>query len=415
MAKKDKAPFKVQKPSHEVYKRLLHNPPAIIGLVIILFSLILLLLGYAIMPNKVPYGNEQIKEISKQPIGFSVQVVKERINRKFKEQNFIMTMMWGQESPYRIHAIDNFRIDETKLEVHLQTFEGGSRKVLSLVDVVLPLHVGASEKLKTTNNDSYKIQGDEIQYVDLDEKLWTIHKKDLINRFRTENVERRYYLLGTDTFGRDMLSRLLFGIRISLTVGFVSVFISILVGVTVGALAGFFGGKVDAFILWLMTVVWSIPGIMLVIAISLALGRGVIVAFVAIGLTSWVEIARMVRGQIMSLKEKPFIEAAKALGMKNNYIILYHILPNILGPLVVLMTSNFANAILTEAGLSFLGLSVQAPMTSWGAMVSEGFKNITADGGFHLVLFPSLCIGLMVLAFNLLGNGLRDAYDPRTT
>jgi peptide/nickel transport system permease protein len=212
-----------------------------------------------------------------------------------------------------------------------------------------------------------------------------------------------------------MLSRLLFGVRISLLVGCVSVFISILVGVTVGALAGFFGGKTDAFILWAKTVVWSIPGIMLVIAISLALGRGVVVAFIAIGLTSWVEIARMVRGQMMSIKEKPFVEAARALGMSNSRIIMRHILPNILGALVVLVTSNFANAILTEAGLSFLGLSVQSPMTSWGMMVSEGFKHITSDGGIYLVMFPSACIGFMVLAFNLLGNGLRDAYDPRTT
>ncbi len=408
-------PEKAPTPSQEVYQRLFKNPPAVVGIVLIVLALLLMLMGYAIMPSQVPYANEQIKEISKQPIGFSVQVIKERVNRKFQTSSFFSTMLWGQESPYRVHAVDKYRIDETKLDLHLQIFETGSAKVLSLVDVVLPLHVGKSDKLKTEQGDSYKIDGNTITYIDLDEKLHTIGKAELIKKFRTENVEQRYYVLGTDTFGRDMLSRLLFGIRISLTVGFVSVFISILVGVTVGALAGFFGGRTDAFILWFMTVVWSIPGIMLVIAISLALGRGVIVAFIAIGLTSWVEIARMVRGQIMSLKEKPFVEAARALGMRNRYIILYHILPNIFGPLIVLMTSNFANAILTEAGLSFLGLSVQPPMTSWGAMVSEGFKHITSEGGFNLVLLPSMCIGLMVLAFNLLGNGLRDAYDPRTT
>ncbi|NJO02878.1 MAG: ABC transporter permease, partial [Bacteroidia bacterium] len=170
-----------------------------------------------------------------------------------------------------------------------------------------------------------------------------------------------------------------------------------------------------SFILWFMTVVWSIPGIMLVIAISLALGRGILVAFIAIGLTTWVEIARVVRGQIMSVKQKLYVEAARAMGMQNGRIIRVHILPNIFGPMIVIMTSNFASAILTEAGLSFLGLSAQPPMASWGVMVQEGFGLITSPGGIYLVLFPSLCIALMVLAFNLFGNGLRDAYDPKTS
>jgi len=410
-----KAPFKVQKPSHDVYKRLFRNPPAVCGLGIIVFMVMLALLGYTIMPSRVPYGNEQIKEISKQPPGFQVQLIKQRINRKIHENDFLSFMLSGQESLYKLYAIDNYRLDEYKLELHLQIFGTRTRRVIPLPELVLPLHVGASDKIKTNKGESYVIEGDNIQYVDLDEELHTISKDKLIQIFRKNHTETRTYLLGTDTFGRDTLSRLLFGIKVSLTVGIVSILISILVGVTMGALAGFFGGRTDTFVLWLMTVVWSIPGIMLVIAISLALGRGVIVAFIAIGLTNWVEIARMVRGQILSLKEKPFIEAARALGMKNHYIILRHVLPNIFGPLVVLMTSNFASAILTEAGLSFLGLSVQAPMTSWGMMVFEGFKHITSDGGFYLVLFPSLCIGIMVLAFNLFGNGLRDAYDPRTT
>ncbi|MBC8112118.1 MAG: ABC transporter permease [Verrucomicrobia bacterium] len=206
----------------------------------------------------------------------------------------------------------------------------------------------------------------------------------------------------------------MFGTRISLGIGLVAVIISLFVGITIGAIGGFFGGVIDRFVMWLMTVVWSIPSIMLVIAISLALqSKGIWVAFVAVGLTSWVEIARVVRGQIMSIKEKTFVEAARAMGFSNFRIIFIHILPNVLGPIIVIATSNFASAILTEAGLSFLGLGVQPPMPSWGMMVNEGFHNIGTPQSWHLILFPSVAISVMVLAFNLFGNGLRDAYDPQ--
>ena len=211
-----------------------------------------------------------------------------------------------------------------------------------------------------------------------------------------------------------MLSRLLAGTRISLSIGFVSVLISLLLGVTMGATAGFFGGKTDSIIMWLMTVMWSIPSIMLVIIISIALqSKGVWVAFVAVGMTMWVDVARVVRGQIMAIKEKLYIEAAKAFGISSRRIIFKHMLPNIMGPLIVISTSNFAAAILIEAGLSFLGLGVQAPTPSWGIMINEGFAAIGTRDSWHLVLLPSLCIFSMVLAFNLFGNGLRDAYDPQ--
>jgi peptide/nickel transport system permease protein len=161
-------------------------------------------------------------------------------------------------------------------------------------------------------------------------------------------------------------------------------------------------------------VVWSVPGIMLVIAITLALNSpGIWVSFVAVGLTMWVEVARVVRGQFLSLKEKTYIEAAKVLGLPRHRIVLKHILPNMAGPLIVIATANFASAILMEAGLSFLGLGVQPPSPSWGMMVNEGFQLIGARASIFLVLSPSVCISLLVLSFNLLGNGLRDAYDPK--
>ncbi|MGI4863653.1 MAG: ABC transporter permease [Janthinobacterium lividum] len=225
----------------------------------------------------------------------------------------------------------------------------------------------------------------------------------------------RTYWLGTDKAGRDELSRLLLGTRISLGIGLVAVLISLALGIVVGALAGYFGGWIDSVLLGLMTVVWSIPGIMLVIAISLALdSKGVWVSFVAVGLTMWVDVARVVRGQVLGLRSATFIEAGRVLGLPTSRLIFGHLLPNLRGPLIVLATSNFAAAILLEAGLSFLGLGVQPPAPSWGLMVKEGYDLLGTQAGLWLTLLPGLAISLLVLSFNLLGNGLRDAFDPKT-
>jgi peptide/nickel transport system permease protein len=226
---------------------------------------------------------------------------------------------------------------------------------------------------------------------------------------------RRTYWLGTDKAGRDELSRLLLGTRISLGIGLVAVLISLAIGVAVGAVAGYFGGWVDSVLLGLMTVVWSIPGIMLVIGISLALdSKGVWVSFVAVGLTMWVDVARVVRGQVLGLRSATFIEAGRVLGLPTSRLIFVHLLPNLRGPLIVLATSNFAAAILLEAGLSFLGLGVQPPAPSWGLMVKEGYDLLGTQAGLWLTLLPGLAISLLVLSFNVLGNGLRDAFDPKT-
>ncbi|MDO4880385.1 MAG: ABC transporter permease [Capnocytophaga sp.] len=231
----------------------------------------------------------------------------------------------------------------------------------------------------------------------------------------TQEIVKKYisektFWLGTDKYGRDMLSRMLIGTRISFTIGFVAVFISLFIGTLLGLLAGYYSGKVDAFILWLINVTWSIPTLLLVIAFTLALGKGYWQVFVAVGLTMWVEVARIVRGQTLSVKNMQYVEAAKVLGFSDFRIIFRHILPNIISPLLVIAASNFASAILIESGLSFLGIGAQPPVPSWGGMIKDHYYYI-AFGKAYLAIVPGVAIMLLVLSFMLIANKLRDIFS----
>lgn len=415
MTKLDKKDIKT--PSYYVRRRLWKNKPAMFGLIIIIIAHLIAFLGYLIMPDDTPNADDRSPHIKKESPGAEVLLLKTIKQREVVKVNFFEYVFFGQESDYKIEPINEYKIEGNT--IHYSIY-GREKEMLSqpLINTVKKLYSGFSINLKpdSATGYNYSIKGDQIQYLDLNEELHTISRAELIKEFEENNLERRSYILGTSIDGRDLLSMLLFGTKISLSIGFISVIISLILGVTLGALAGFFGGWIDNLIMWLMTVVWSIPSIMLVIAISLALqSKGIWVAFVAVGLTMWVEAARVVRGQILSIKEKLFVEAARALGISNLRIIFVHILPNVIGPIIVIATANFATAILVEAGLSFLGLGVQPPMPSWGKMVYEGYNsNWESDGGF-LVFLPSICICLLVFAFNLFGNGLRDAYDPQSS
>lgn len=407
----------IKTPFYYVRNRLLKNKPAMFGLIVIVLAHIIALLGYCIMPDDTPYADDRSPHIKKEAPGFQVLLLRTLKQREVEKVNFLEYIFFGQESEYKIEPISWYEINGYTIRYIIY---GRDKEVLTqpLISTVKKVYSGFSVNLKpdSATGYNYSFKGDQVQYLDLNEKIHSITRAELIKEFEEKNLEKRTYLLGTSIDGRDFISMLLFGTKISLSIGFIAVIISLILGVSLGALAGFFGGWIDNSIMWLMTVVWSIPSIMLVIAISLALqSKGIWVAFVAVGLTMWVEAARVVRGQIMSIREKLFVEAAKALGIGNLRIIFFHILPNLLGPIIVIATANFATAILVEAGLSFLGLGVQPPMPSWGKMVAEGYvSNWESDGGY-LVFMPSAFICLLVFAFNLFGNGLRDAYDPQSS
>ena len=231
--------------------------------------------------------------------------------------------------------------------------------------------------------------------------------------FVEEYIQPKTFYLGTDRYGRDLLSRMLIGTRVSLSIGIVAVAISLIVGIFFGALAGYYGGKVDFFIVWLINVVWSVPTLLLVIAITLALGKGFWQVFIAVGLTMWVEVARVVRGQVMGVKEMQYVTAARALGFSDYRIIFKHILPNVTAPLIVISAANFATAILIESGLSFLGLGAQPPMATWGGIIKDHYSYIIMGKAF-LAMIPGLAIMFIVLAFMLVGNALRDVLDVKS-
>ena len=236
--------------------------------------------------------------------------------------------------------------------------------------------------------------------------------KDLIANSDSEVVSKKKFWLGTDKYGRDVLSRLMAGASVSLLVGTIAVLISLLLGVTLGLWAGYFKGWVDAVISYFIQVVWAIPTLLLVMAICFAFGTGFWKVFVAVGLTMWVEVARITRGQVLGVREKEYIEAAKAIGNSSSRIIFKHVLPNVLSPIIVMSAANFASAILMEAGLSFLGLGAQIPTPSWGNMIRESYSYLTTDMAY-LAFLPGVCIMLLVLSFMMVGNGLRDALDVR--
>jgi len=264
----------------------------------------------------------------------------------------------------------------------------------------------------------YEINNNNLIYTEYaSDGLKGVKKTISLNIFPDGNyqdfIKEKTFIFGTDKYGRDYLSRILIGSRISFFIGFIAVFISLIIGIIMGSLAGYFGGRVDAAIMWIINVTWSIPTLLLVIAITLALGKGFWQVFIAVGLTMWVEVARVVRGQMISVKEMQYVTAARALGFDDFRIITRHILPNIMAPVIVISAANFAAAILIESGLSFLGIGAQPPMASWGAMIKDHYNYIIL-GKPYLAIIPGLCIMILVMAFMLIGNALRDALDVKS-
>ena len=328
--------------------------------------------AYAVAPDDSANANQMHLSIhSKQP-GFTVQMLTVPIS--VEKQNTVYTFFFGNKN--------------ANTEIPLSGYEVTDSGILI---------------------SEYAEDGSGLQKEFL---LSQFPKTSSPNQIADTYISEQKFILGTDKYGRDLLSRMLIGIRISLAIGFVAVFISLLIGISMGAIAGYFGGKVDAVIMWIINVTWSIPTLLLVIAITLALGKGFWQVFIAVGLTMWVEVARVVRGQVLSVKEMQYITAARALGFTDYRIITKHILPNIMAPVIIISAANFAGAILIESGLSFLGIGAQPPMPSWGGIIKDHYSYIVL-GKPYLAIIPGVAIMSLVTAFMLVGNALRDALDVK--
>ncbi len=392
--------------SYYAWQRLKRNKLSMAGLFVIILSSLVAILGSTIRPDNSPMANEMALQLTTKKPGFSVKMLKVRKNGPSDDPSFFEQLFFGgKENDFTEVPITDYKFQGG--EIIVEEYSGtdnlkGEEKKYSLADVAYPI----------SYDFPVQQQGNNVSFTTYDGKKLTVPVSELQEEIAEENIITRKYWLGTDRFGRDLLSRLMAGTLVSLSVGLISVFISIVIGILFGALAGYFRGVVDDVIVWLINVVWSIPTLLLVIAITLALGKGFWQIFVAVGLTMWVEVARVVRGQFLSLREKEFVEAGKALGFSNLRIIFKHVLPNVMGPVIVIAASNFASAILMEAGLSFLGIGAQPPMSSWGSMIKDHYGYIIVDAAY-LAIIPGVAIMLMVLAFTLVGNGLRDALDTK--
>ena len=362
--------------SNAVWRRFRRNAAAVAGLAFLAMALFVALFAYLLAPDSTPDANYQLPELALLPPGSHVPVLHVKGNNEKPFTCFFKKMLFGAALPYKIIPLAEANVFTEGDSLRFRRFGSNGWEKIAVHDLAFPVLQTPTSNLRTPNS-----------------KLQT-------------------FPLGTDRYGRCMLSRLLLGFRVSLGVGVLAVAVSLSLGLFLGLVSAYFGGRVDDLVMLLINTVWSIPTLLLVFAVVMALGRGIGIIFLAVGLTMWVEVARVVRGQVMQLRSMPFIEAAQSMGLGSWRVVFRHILPNLLGPVLVLTAGNFATAILLESGLSYLGFGVQPPAPSWGSLLNENY-GYAVSGRPVLAIAPALVIALSVLAFNLVGNGLRDALDVK--
>ena len=367
---------------NSIWVKLCHKTGAVVAMGIIAFTILIALLAYKLAPDSSPNANRMIVELGAKKPGFTsllLLVPRQALNEKHEFPDGIIS---GMPDMYNYIPIKNYQFRNDSLQFTHFIDEGLQDTISFSLASLLP----PSERIKPLAEQR--------------------------NYLRKEQIKLHTFYLGSDRYGRDILSRLLIGARVSIGVGLVAVLLSLSIGVFLGAIAGYFGGFTDRIVMFVVNIFWSVPTLLLVFALTLTLGKGFWEIFIAIGLTMWVGAARLIRGQVLVLREMDYVIAAKAIGAGSARIIVKHILPNIAGPIIVVAAGNFAAAILIEAGLSFLGIGIQPPQPSWGLMIKEHYNFLVTNQPLAAII-PGLAIMLLVYSFNILGNALRDVLDVR--
>ncbi|MCW3122827.1 MAG: transporter permease [Flavipsychrobacter sp.] len=365
-----------------IYK-LLKRPSAVVALCIIGITCLVSVFAYLLAPDATPSANRMIIELGAKRPGFSKQLLYLPKSSVQSHNSRLSEWFNGAPSGYLATPVNGYTFAGDKIVVRHYIDDGLEDTLTYVLSALIP-----ADHLKAP----------------LQEQQHYLEQHQLITKT---------FYLGTDRYGRDILSRLLIGSRVTLSVGLIAVLLSLTIGIILGSLAGYYGGVVDNVVMWIINILYAIPTLLLVFAITLTIGKGFWEIFIAIGLSMWVGAARLIRGQVLVLREMEYVTAAKALGVGDIRIIFRHILPNIAGPLMVIAAGNFAAAILVEAGLSFLGFGVQPPHPSWGLMIKEHYNFLLTNRPL-LALIPGIAIMLLVYAFNILGNALRDVLDVKT-
>ena len=326
------------------------------------FCILISIFSYFIIPDDSQYSNQMHLEINSMPPGFKTYIIE--IPGKHNE-NQLSKKFFGNRFPNKEIVVKEYDLKKNGIKI---------------------LDYKNEEKLI-----DYNLFPNSMSISEIEEKFISI----------------RTFFFGTDRFGRDYFGRVILGTRVSLSIGFLAVFISLIIGLIFGMIGGYYGGTIDKIIMSIINIFWSIPTLLLVIAISVALGKGFWQVYIAVGLTMWVEVARIVRGQVISEKNKDYITATKVLGYSTFRIFYHHLIPNIIGPILIICAANFASAILIESGLSFLGIGTQPPIPSWGSMIKDNFQFIML-GKAYLAIIPGISIMLLVTSFMFLGNNLKE-------
>lgn len=353
------------------FKKFIETITGPAALVVIVAWLLIAIFAVVLSSDKTPYANNMNGNLALRSPGFSCLIYNPIANAKDTATvSFFTKHFWGVKQIGREIPVYDYHFNNKS--VSIQIYDRGVPKETIVVNRL--------------NQDT------------------TAWKKS--------HFSIKHFSWGSDKRGRDLKSQVFHGARISILVGFFSLSIALFIGITMGLVSGYFGGKIDAFIQFIVSIMWTLPTFVLVLAFSVSLGKGLWQMMLAIGLVSWVDIARLVRGQVLSIKEKEYIQATKILGYSNVRILFRHILPILRGNILIVASANFASAILLEAGLSFLGMGVEPPTPSWGMLIQEHYTFITF-GRAYLALIPGLCLASLVLSVNLLSNAMRDVFDER--